>query len=263
MVMDRCKFGALDAAASGIRWGHLVVGLSNPMDNLFVQTVLEGAKRVVGKPRGENQKEPMSLEMVQQVVTYYGPNPNLIAHRVIVVCLLGFSGFLRISELVAIQIQHLTFSVSELQILIPKAKNDQMREGHKVFISRAESNCCPVRWVQTYIEATGLSKDKENFLISRLSKTRKGHNAHGKQPLTDKTVRDYFKKDIVPICNEIEPGQYSLHSLRSGGATAASNNGVSERLISKHGRWKSGWSRDRYLKDSKKKRLSVSKSLGL
>ena len=41
------------------------------------------------------------------------------------------------------------------------------------------------------------------------------------------------------------------------------NNGISERLFGKHGRWKSGYSRDRYLKDSKSKRLSVSLALGL
>ena len=78
MVIDCCKFGALDAAASGIRWGHLTVGLSNPMDNILVKTILEGAKRVVGKPKGENQKKPMSLEMLQRVIAHYGPNPDLI-----------------------------------------------------------------------------------------------------------------------------------------------------------------------------------------
>ena len=106
------------------------------MDNLFLQTVLEGAKRIVGKPRGENQKEPMSTEMVKQVVAHFGRNPGLIAHRLIVICLLGFSRFLRISELVAIRIKDMEFSPANLKLTIPKAKNDQLREGHVVFISR-------------------------------------------------------------------------------------------------------------------------------
>ena len=82
----------------------------------------------------------------------------------------------------------------------------------------------------------GLSKDPNNFVISRLSKTGKGHNAHGGKPLTDSTVRDIFMREIAPIFQEYEPGSYCLRSLRSGGASAAVNNGVSERLIGKHGR---------------------------
>ena len=263
LVLGGCKYGALDAASSGIRWGHITTGLPNPMDDLFLSTVLEGAKRTVGKPKGNGQKEPMSADMAKQIVSYFGHKPNLLHHRLVVVCLLGFSGFLRISELVAIQLEHLRFTSTYLDITIPKAKNDQQREGHVVTIARTGTPFCPVDWVERYLQATGLDSDSNNYLISRLSKTRKGHNAHGSRPLSDKTVREAFMKEIAPICQKIEPGSYCLHSLRSGGASTAINSGVSERLIGKHGRWKSGISRDRYLKDSKKQRLSVSKSLGL
>ena len=177
--------------------------------------------------------------------------------------MLGFSGFLRISELLEIQVKHLNFLPSHLEITIPKAKNDQMREGHIVHIKRLQSQYCPVRWLDDYLETTGLILGEDNFVISRLAKSRKGHNAHGRKPLSDSTVRDIFNKDIAPLCDSIEPGSYCLHSLRSGGASSAINNGVSERLIGKHGRWKSGFSRDRYLKDGKKQRLEITQKLGL
>ena len=67
---------------------------------------------------------------------------------------------------------------------------------------------------------------------------------------------------ITPVCADTQ-SSYCLHSLRSGGASAAANNDVSDRLIGKHGRWSSNGSRDRYIKDSKAKRLKVSSSLGL
>ena len=44
-----------------------------------------------------------------------------------------------------------------------------------------------------------------------------------------------------------------LHSLRSGGASSAADNGVSDRLIAKHGRWSSNSYRDCYIKDNKMK----------
>ena len=43
---------------------------------------------------------------------------------------------------------------------------------------------------------------------------------------------------------------FGLHSLRSGGATAAANAGVNDRLFKRHGRWRSDKARDGYVKDN-------------
>ena len=205
----------------------------------------------------------MTSEMTKRVVDALGCKEALVHQRTVIICLLSFTGFLRISELIAIQIKHLNFKTGHLEITIPKAKTDQMREGHIVYIKRVDPPYCPAHWLHRYLSNTNLTHSKENFVISRLVKTKTGHNAHGSKPLADSTVRDIFHKEVAPICNGLEEGAYSLHSFRSGGASAAINNGISERLIGKHGRWKSGFSRDRYLKDSKRKRLEVSESLGL
>ena len=93
LVLEGCKHGTLTSASSGIRWGHVTLGFSNPMDNMLVRTVLEGAKRIIGKPKGENQKEPMSTEMIKEVVRQFGESPDLTHRRLVVVCLLGFSFF--------------------------------------------------------------------------------------------------------------------------------------------------------------------------
>ena len=59
------------------------------------------------------------------------------------------------------------------------------------------------------------------------------------------------------------PENFGLHSLRSSGASAAANNGISDRLISKQGRWSSEKARNGYIKDSVVKRLTVSNTLEL
>ena len=53
------------------------------------------------------------------------------------------------------------------------------------------------------------------------------------------------------------------HSLRSGGATAAVNAGVPDRLFKRHGCWASESAKDGYVQDSLSSRLSVSKALGI
>ena len=56
---------------------------------------------------------------------------------------------------------------------------------------------------------------------------------------------------------------YGLHSLRAGGASAAANAQVSDRLFKRHGRWKSDKAKDGYIKDNIPSLLSVSLSLGI
>ena len=65
-------------------------------------------------------------------------------------------------------------------------------------------------------------------------------------------------KDIVPDISAI-----GTHSHRSGGAAAAANAGVPDRLFKRHGRWASESARDGYVQDSLSSRLSVSKALGI
>ena len=56
---------------------------------------------------------------------------------------------------------------------------------------------------------------------------------------------------------------FGLHSLRSGGATAAANAGVNDRLFKRHGRWRTDKAKGGYVKDNLDVLLSVSKSLEL
>ena len=57
--------------------------------------------------------------------------------------------------------------------------------------------------------------------------------------------------------------EFSPHSLRAGGATAAAAAGVPDRLFKKHGRWKPDSAKDGYIEDSLAERLSVTQKLGL
>ena len=61
----------------------------------------------------------------------------------------------------------------------------------------------------------------------------------------------------------LQKDKFGLHSLRAGGAPAAANNGIQDRLFKRHCRRRSKTAKDGYVKDSIEKLLSVSRSLGL
>ena len=77
----------------------------------------------------ENAKKNRHPRYDKSIVDKFGTTGNLLQIRFVVVCLLGFSGFLRISELLEIRVCDLTFDEECLKVLIPKSKTDQVKEG--------------------------------------------------------------------------------------------------------------------------------------
>ena len=202
--------------------------------------------------------------MIRTLVTKYGGKNSTIPDlRFLLTCLLGLTGFLRTDELLDFKLKHIKIQESHLDIVIPKSKTDQHREGHVVYISRIKSECCPVKYLEVYLQKALLyvSNDKESPLICRIFKTKSGHKISKTKGISYSRIREIFKGYISEITTT--PEIFGLHSLRSGGASAAANNGISDRLISKQGRWSSEKARNGYIKDSVVKRLTVSNMLGL
>ena len=83
----------------------------------------------------------------------------------ILLILLGFSGFTRISELLPLKVKHVNFTESGIKIHIEKSKVDQLREGNTVFVSRLESNNCPVYWLNRYLDLSFLKGNTENYIF--------------------------------------------------------------------------------------------------
>ncbi|XP_060597906.1 uncharacterized protein LOC132751710 [Ruditapes philippinarum] len=87
------------------------------------------------------------------------------------------------------------------------------------------------------------------------------YKLRGTSPLSYTRARELILDMFEHI--GLDKSKFGLHSLRSGGASAAANAGVSDRLFKRHRRWKSEKAKDSYVKDDIDKRLLVSKCLGL
>ena len=252
--------GALTTAFYGIRWGHHVNGYNSPTDHPFVQMAFEGAVRLCNK-KPKAPKEPMTPDLLKHLIKKF--NTNSIADlRFLIICSLGFFGFFRIEELLQVQLKDLTIKPTHLEIFLEKAKNDQHRDGNIIYISRINSEFCPVALVERFLRLSSLSiaKNPSCFLVPRVVKTKKGHRIHPSLGISCTRAREIFKEYLEETKFD---GDFGLHSLRSGGASAAAENLVDERLISKHGRWSSDRARNMYIKDSLKNRLLITKNLGL
>lgn len=259
MIRRHTSPGVVTSALYGIRWAHEVSGYSDPTQHPFVRNLLEASKRQDSKP--VQKKDVVTPEMVRSLAESFKDSTDLLEVRDICMIITAFTGFLRFNELSHIRASDLCFREDHVVVIIPKSKTDQYRQGNEVLLSKGVTAACPYSWLQNYMRLGGVEVGESKFLFRPICKSKGKACLVGKdRSLSYTRVRECVLARLRPLGASLNLG---LHSLRSGGATAAAGAGVNERCLKRHGRWRSDLSKDGYVKDSLEKRMYVSKCLGL
>ena len=148
-----------------------------------------------------------------------------------------------------------------MEIFVESSKTDQLREGAWVVIARTSSKLCPVAMLERYIVLGGVTRDPSKCLFRGLCTTGKVSKLRCSGGLSYTRAREVVLDMLSAI--GLDKRQFGLHSLRSGGASAAANSGIADRFFKRHGRWRSENAKDGYVKDSLQERLKVSRNIGL
>ena len=181
------------------------------------------------------------------------------------VCLLAFAGFLRCDEL--LKLVHVCadveFNAEGLVLSIKSSKTDQFREGASLVVARMGASTCPVEMMERYFRMGHLNVGSHDRVFRAVVHTKEGEKLCKSGELSYFRLRELLLEKISQL--GMDPGQFGMHSLRAGGATAAANAGVPDRLFKRHGHWRSESAKNGYMyvKDSLEKQLSVSKNLGV
>ena len=178
-------------------------------------------------------------------------------------CILGYSGFLRYEEIAGLRVSDICFEETHLRIFIESSKTDVYREGKWVYIAKGDTPLCPDKIVRSYFAKCGIADFTCDEFIFRAISKGKYHKKSRNSPkrLSYTRVRETLLEALKKT--GVNTKEYGTHSLRSGGATAAANAGIPDRLFKRHGRWRSESAKDGYVKDNTEQLLRVSKSLGL
>ncbi|KAJ8297739.1 hypothetical protein KUTeg_024270 [Tegillarca granosa] len=156
----------------------------------------------------------------------------------------------------------LFFEQGYVKISIRESKTDTYRRGNEIIIAKTGNKLCPVSWLNKYILKAGLSKDSSEYLFTAINYSSKSdtYKATNKNKgLSYTRAREIFLSSLKTLA--LDPKKYCLHSLRSGGASAAANNQVPDRLIKAHGRWVTDIAKDGYIKDDLPNKILVSLNL--
>ena len=175
--------------------------------------------------------------------------------------MLAYAGFFRSEEVLHIRMNHICFRKGYMIIKVEKSKTDQLRQGDEVVIAQSRARVCPVSLLQAYLGKLDIHPNSSEVIFRPLVKTKSSYKlVQRDKPISYATLRDHLAKSLQNIV--LDPSVYGTHSFRSGGASGATNSGVSDRVFQRHSRWKSVAGKDGYIKDDISSHLLVSKSLG-
>lgn len=191
-----------------------------------------------------------------------------LLYRDVAWLVLGFFGFLRRSELIALRMKDVSLTgtndAAHISLFIRRSKTDQVSAGAQVVISNTVGKWDLASKVRRYMAlrtAMGASPD-DPFLVSwdqqQLRLSPKPLAKGQALALRLQTLLKELKK-LYPTIN-VNPDSYGMHSLRRGGVMAAWAAGVDVEKIKAHGRWKSDAVRV-YMTPDLSIRLAVTKAM--
>jgi integrase len=172
--------------------------------------------------------------------------------------LVGFAGALRRSELVGLDVTHVTWTDEGLTLLIERSKTDKEGEGAQVALPRGRSEVtCPVAALQAWLAAAEVTKGPLFRKVNRGGKVEAGR-------LSADAVRQILLKRAAQAGvagTWSEP--VTPHGLRAGFITTAYRNGVPDEEIMGHTRHRSLTIMRSYVRRAKLSQTSPAGKVGL
>ena len=177
---------------------------------------MRGIRRAWKRP--VTQKAPAVADEIKRMVDAVEPQ-TFAGLRDRALLLLGFAGAFRRSELVALDVEHLTARPEGLSVVIASSKTDQEGRGQVVAIPAVpDSPYCPVRAVSDWLVAADIGSGAVFRSI------RRGDHVAADR-LGDRSVALVIKRLATKV--GLDASRYAGHSLRSGFLTSAAQNRAS------------------------------------
>ena len=250
----------VSSAFYAIKWLHNINDLVDPTESSIVKNILESAKRLNSRP--VLKKDVISREMLIKLCDMYSDSTDIIVLRDLCMILLCYTALLRYSDVSELRCCDIHFMSDHIVVHVRKSKTDVYRAGRDIFVAKGCTSACAIDMLNRYIGAAGIDCSSEDFLFKPACRSKSNCFLISKnKKLSYSRARECIVGKLKLVAPELRLG---THSLRASGATAAANaEGVSERCLKRHGRWKSDSAKDGYVDDSVERKLFITKQMNL
>jgi site-specific recombinase XerD len=245
-LADTCKWATINRRLAAISKLHQLNNLDTPTQDRVFRIVMEGIKRTKGVR--QKQAPAFKLNILKQLLRDFDTESNSNLRNKAII-LLGFTGAFRRSELVALNVEDLSFTDEGLIISMQKSKTNQYGDyEEKAIFYSPEAVLCPIRTLKAWIEKLDKTSD------ALFTRVRKGDRLTTDR-LTDKTVNDLVKTYFGDT--------FSAHSLRASFITIAKINGADDSEIMRQSKHKTSAMIQRYTRIEDIKKHNAGMKLGL
>jgi integrase len=254
---------ALAAIADHIRYD--ITSAYNPCSDRRVQHM---KATLVPFAKAARQKKEISWDQLTAIHTATVIAGDMLSQRDSCMFMLAYFGFLRISEIVRMDRNHISVEGNQhgrnsiMRVYVdPRCKNDKERKGHERLIHQRGSNDgqhCMIRQMRSYLASMELQRAPS--ALSAMSTSQPLFTTDDGARMQNDTPRGRLKH-WMRVIGVTDAERYGFHSLRAGGATDAARAGTDIRHIKQHGNWKSN-AVELYIRPNINDRLRVSNALG-
>lgn len=216
------KTSTIGRRMASLSQAHELAGHPSPTRDRRVRKVWQGICREKGC--SVQKKRALALTDLKAIVA--GCEDDLMGKRDKALLLLAFSGAMRRSELIGLDVEDVQVEGDNgLRVHIRRSKTDQTGAGREIGIPVGKNaTTCPVLAFRAYLNAAQLTAGPVFRPLNRWGSLRQGR-------LTSQSVAYILKRRIKAL--GIDPNVYGAHSLRSGFVTSAARAGVPEHAIAR------------------------------
>jgi len=237
-LATRYRVATIQRRLASLSRAHSLFNLPNPISSELVQMTLKGIRRRLGV--AQRQAKPLMRDDIVTMLAVMGGSLRDTRDRALL--MMGFCGAFRRSELVALNVDDLTFVPEGVLVRIRKSKTDQEGEGRTIGIPRGRNPAlCPVQTFALWLEAMGSPSDGPLF-----RSIRKG-SANVCTRLSDRSVSSIIKQRAAAV--GMKADDLSGHSLRAGLCSSAAAAGVPNHKIREISGHKSDSMLAKYIRD--------------
>ena len=214
--------------------------------------------RGIGRKHGAPARRSAALTTAEVKKLSRACGTDLAGARDRALFLVGFAGALRRSELVALDVEHVTWTNAGMKLLIERSKTDAEGEGAEIAIPRGQSpETCPVTALQQWLTAAEISAGP------LFRKVNRGGAVETARLVPDAVRQILLKRAAKAGLKGTLAEPVSPHGLRAGFVTTAYGNGVPDEEIMGHTRHRSLTTMRSYVRRAKLSRNSPAGKLGL
>ena len=245
-MAENHQWASITRRLAAISKHHQRQQIELPTKDPRFRAVMEGIKRSIGIR--QKQAPAFRLQELKDIIRNMGiETPAHIRDKALL--LLGFTGAFRRSEIVALNLEDLSFTEEGIVVSMKKSKTNQYGDSEeKALFYSPEAILCPIRSLQTWMEKLDR---QEGPLFVRVRKSDK----ITLDRLGDKTVNQVVKTYLGE--------QYSAHSLRASFITIAKLNGADDSEIMRQSKHKTSAMIQRYTRIENIKQHNAAMKLGL